>query len=95
MALPKTSAKPVTPTTQVDDMNNPQGFSNEKLVAKATAKARPVYSRVTHKAIGSKGGVNKAPPRKTHGPAKKKLPFSHPKVKGPFKNPSQTKVYGY
>lgn len=78
--LPKTSAKPVTPTTQVDDMNNPQGFSDQKLVAKSTAKARPVYSRVTHKAIGSKNLVRRQPPKKTAAPGKDKLPFNHPKV---------------
>lgn len=78
--LPQTSAKPVTPTTQVDDMNNPKTFSDLKLVAKATAQARPKYSRVTHKAIGSKQMVNRAPVKKTATPGKTNLPFNRSKA---------------
>lgn len=74
--LDKTNAKNVTPSTQVDDINNPRGFSDKKLVAKATAAARPKYSRVTHKAIGSKGSAHKVPAKKTVAPKKEKLPFT-------------------
>lgn len=72
---PQTTARPVTPTTQVDDMNNPKTFTDKKLVASATKSARPRYSRVTHKAIGSKQLVNRAPVKKTVAPGKTKLPF--------------------
>lgn len=78
--LPQVNARPVTPTTPIDAMDLPPGMTDKKLVAKATAKARPRYSRVTHKAIGSKGAVHRMPPKKTVAPGKQKLPFNRAKA---------------
>lgn len=78
--LQKVNAKTVNDSTPIDSMDQPPGMTNKKLNAVNTAKARPLYSRVTHRAIGSKGHISKAPPKRMNAPKKNKLPFNHPKV---------------
>lgn len=80
MILPIQKTVNASESTPVDRMDNPQGFSDKKLVATATAKARPRYSRVTHKAIGSKNLVRRFPAKKTAAPGKQKLSFNRAKA---------------